>query len=150
MAPRSSKSARASSQIAVSPDETKSGEHMRWVIIPFFVAAAVGVWGIVATIVTLVFRGGLSLKVFGLAVRDKRGRMASRMRCVWRTTIAWVPLCFLYGLAAAIGINTKMLALPVTIVIATAVVHAAAIAYSLWRPSRGLHDRLARTWLVPR
>ncbi len=121
----------------------------RWPLVPLFLAVTLGVWGVASTLFALVFRGGLSLKLFGIGVRDRRGELASRLRCAWRSLLLWVPLGVLYGTGAWLA-HEVALSAGVALTVVAALIHACAIAYAIWRPARGLQDRLAGTQLVPR
>lgn len=88
-------------------------------------------------------RGGLSLFVGGIAVQNARGEPASRVRCLWRAVLAWLP--------ALVLLAPPLLSVPlVPIVLASAAASLAGGIYALWCPARGLQDQLAGTWLVPR
>jgi hypothetical protein len=96
-------------------------------------------------------RGGLSRRAFGLTLVLANGHRAWRSQCAWRALVVWAPVTALLGLAlwldayhpeqarwswacwgAALGILFGFGAL------------------ALRSPSRGLHDRLAGTYVVPR
>ncbi|MCX6903108.1 MAG: RDD family protein [Verrucomicrobia bacterium] len=97
-------------------------------------------------IAALLFRGGLVLRVCGVAVVRRDGRRASRLRVFWRSLVAWSPV-----LAAPVvaGALTPLLG----IVCAASLLAALAGGLVIWSvalPERSLQDRLAGTWLVPR
>ena len=127
----------------------ESIQTVRWQIIPVFVAVTVAVWGVLCTLFALIFRGGLSLKLFGIGVRDARGRRASRLRCTARSLCVWLPLAVPYGIGAWLGMKDHTEA-GLAVSFATALIHAVAVAYAIARPSRGGQDRIAGTRLVPR
>jgi hypothetical protein len=98
-----------------------------------------------------VWRGGLTQRVFGLSLVLSNGHRAWRLQCAWRALVVWAPVTALFGLslwldvyhpeqarwswacwAAALGILFGFGAL------------------ALRSPARGLHDRLAGTYVVPR
>ena len=102
-------------------------------------------------VAALLFRGGLVLRVLGLAVVKKDGAKASRLRIFWRSLIAWFPALLLallavllVPLAAHFSWKPGWLSLGCLAPTASLVIWAA-----LW-PERGLQDRLAGTCLVPR
>jgi hypothetical protein len=134
--------------VSVSAGNEETLEQVRWLIIPRFTVVALCAWGLLSTLFALIFRGGLSLNLFGIGVRDARGVMASRWRCVWRSALVWIPLAVLYGAAALLPRSHPALSL--TILFVTAAIHALAVAYAISRPTRGIQDRLAGTHLVPR
>jgi hypothetical protein len=100
----------------------------------------------------LAFRGAL-VRMLGLELVTSDGRPASRLRVLGRATLAWLPVLVApvvvlaaesMGVRAPAGgpwVWTMSVAVPVTL--AGAVV-------ALIRPERGLQDRLAGTWIVPR
>ncbi len=112
-------------------------------------AIAALLWGVSAAISALCMPGGVSFRVFGVLLRDRRGRRASRLRSLARGVLVWVPLVALYAtlpfLYQKAGVMAALSAAAVV-----ALLHAGAIAYALWRPERGLQDRLLGTRLVPR
>jgi hypothetical protein len=134
--------------VSVSSGNEDTLEQVRWLIIPRFALVAICVWGLLSTLFASIFRGGLSLKLFGTGVRDARGEMASRWRCAWRSVLVWVPLAALYGAAAALARSHPAVSL--TILFLSAAIHALAVGYAISRPTRGIQDRLAGTHLVSR
>jgi hypothetical protein len=134
--------------VSVSPGGEDTLEEVRWLVIPLFAVISLCVWGLLSTLFALIFRGGLSLKLLGMGVRDARGEMASRWRCVWRSLLVWVPLAVPYWAAASLARNHSAVSL--TIFFVTASVHALAVGYAISRPTRGIQDRLAGTHLVSR
>jgi hypothetical protein len=95
----------------------------------------------------MILRGGLSLRMSGILLRDSRGRRAGPLRAALRSLVAWSPL----------GIWIAPLFLPPasapiawTLVAAAPVLFLLGGAYAIWRPARGLPDVVAGTWLAPR
>lgn len=101
--------------------------------------------GVPAVIAALLFRGGLVLLALGVTYVRHDGQRASRMRVLWRNIVAWSPIVGAVMLGgAAMGMKSVALAaLSLALVIGVT-------AWSLWLPGRGLQDRLAGTWPVPR
>jgi hypothetical protein len=113
----------------------------------------------------LVFRGGLLLRGFGMAVVRPDGREASRARILWRALVAWSPVLFAAALgrqlpasppggrvgflASAMNILSNPMFAAVTLSALLAVFVVGAV-IAVLRPSRGLQDRIAGTFLVPR
>jgi hypothetical protein len=109
----------------------------------------------------LIFRGGFTYFVMGLALVRFDGRRASRLRCAWRSFLVWAPLTLLLLLAVALEIQTWQ---PNVSDTAKYWLHwlieflrwfslGLIILYpvlALRSPGRGFHDRLAGTWLVAR
>jgi hypothetical protein len=88
-----------------------------------------------------IFRGGVLLRAFGLAVVKRNGEPASRGRMVWRNFVAAAP--FVVAAYALHGQSRWLAALPLCLAIALAVCSALML-------GRTLQDRLAGTDLVPR
>jgi hypothetical protein len=98
-----------------------------------------------ALIATLLFRGGLVLLIAGVTFVRKDGQRASRLRLLWRGIVTGSPL-FLAFVLSIIAISQHAtwgpwlaLALPGLLAV-----------LSVALPKRGLQDRLAGTWPVPR
>jgi hypothetical protein len=116
-----------------------------------------GVWVLWA----FLWRGGLSDRLLGLALVQSDGRPAARWRCAWRALLTWVPVTVLliaamwleqdYWTAQAAGTPAPWLARLSWVVSWSAWALLAAYAVLAVRsPGRGLHDRLAGTYLVPK
>jgi hypothetical protein len=88
---------------------------------------------------SLLFRGGALTHLLGIVFVTGNGRPASRWRVAGRNLVAWLPFLML-PLAA----NTD-LAFPLLLCLSSALA-----AVSVGLPARGLADRLAGTWPVPR
>ena len=116
--------------------------------IPFFV---IGISlliyvGIPALLAALLFRGGLVLLLARVTFVRKDGVRASRLRVFWRALVAWSPV--LLGLVFG-GILKVWLA-PFAAALAASLVVCGLAILSVALPDRGLPDRLAGTWPVPR
>src|SRR5215469_2272331 len=98
-----------------------------------------------ALIGALLFRGGLVSLVAGVTFVRKDGRRASRLRLLWRAIVAWSPAIValvVFALRISKPLNWEpWLALALLGLLA---------AWSLALPVRGVQDRLAGTWPVPR
>lgn len=96
-----------------------------------------------AAMSVLIRPSGLLMATLGLAVLTRGGREVSRLRALWRLTIAWAP----------VGIYAVFAAWPATQSVAMSTVPAAVVAmvmlvgfaWALWRPTRGPHDRICGT-----
>jgi len=99
-----------------------------------------------ALIAAFLFRGGLVLRGFGLAIVRSNNAPASRLRVFWRSLVAWLPVLlmplFYFGTQHSLGKFWSAFW-------AAALVSGLAIA-SVILPRRGLQDHLAGTCLVPR
>ena len=101
--------------------------------------------GFPAVIAALLFRGGVVLLIAGVTYGRKDGVRASRLRVLWRSIVTWVPVLPLF-IVSIVGMDKRWvwqhwLALALLGVLAAA---------SIALPKRGLQDRLAGTWPVPR
>ncbi|KPK80620.1 MAG: hypothetical protein AMJ81_11725, partial [Phycisphaerae bacterium SM23_33] len=104
----------------------------------------------------LAFRSGLAMLVLGVVAVKRDGSRAGRLRVLWRALVTWLP--FLLGSVALV--TRFMQAGPavfqdVSVVLRTAPglalpLFAALAIVSALLPERGIQDRLAGTWLVPR
>ena len=123
----------------------------------FAVTASQGLWAMVgavalavyvafpALVAALLFRGGLVLLLAGVTYVKRNGQRASRLRLLWRAVVTWcLALPTLVSAFAGLLIHwtwQPWLALAVFGLVA---------AVSVALPKRGIQDRLAGTWPVPR
>jgi len=109
--------------------------------------AFVGALGLLGA---LFVRGGFTLRTFGAALVTSDGRQASRLRAFWRALVTWSPavvMCLILYKGPEVDHPTlKVLAAQAGVI---AVMMAGTI-WALFHPSRGIQDRLAGTWIVPR
>ena len=100
-------------------------------------------------LVGLAFRGTISHTIFRLVVIDAQGRRADRAALLRRWAIVWLPLLVPMSFAALL---IRRAAPPAAIIFALALLALwiVAAAYAVLHANRGLHDRLAGTWLVRR
>jgi hypothetical protein len=121
----------------------------------------VGFWPAVWLISACLARGGLSLRVAGLALVRGDGRPASRLRCLCRAALVWAPVAGLF--LASTALDTYYWTYwqaddPLWWVGRTAAglwyagvaLLPAYAALALLSPARGPHDQLAGTYVVPR
>jgi uncharacterized RDD family membrane protein YckC len=111
-----------------------------------------GTAALISLVTALAFRGGIT-RILGLEFVTADGKPASRLRVLGRTALAWLPL--LLPLGAVVVANAvrmpvsrftmSMWASGVCVLLALAVV-----IVSILHPERGIQDRLAGTWIVPR
>lgn len=119
----------------------------------FFIVCA----GVLGSLAAFVFRGGLLLQLFGIAVVSKDGVRASRFRAFWRSFVAWLP-GFLGAFACCVGMVSYSSekvpeSVPLALLLVGLVLIALMVAGAVWsvaNPSRGLQDKIAGTYLVPR
>jgi len=106
-------------------------------------------WGLFSLPLSFILAGGLMFTLFGIRIRDRRGRRAGRWLCGLRTTLAWLPL-------AAGTFGVLILAMKEHMVAATVlgsilgIVYVLAVIDAILNPTQSVVDRLLRTHLVPR
>jgi uncharacterized RDD family membrane protein YckC len=106
-------------------------------------------WIICSLLFAFVFRGGVSLSLFQILVRDKRGERASRLRCAARALASGAPIFLAYWIPLLL-IKKGHSATAFALISLAVIVHAAWIAHALSRPTRSFQDFAAGTRLVPR
>ena len=99
------------------------------------------------------FRGGLFLRTFGVEVVTRIGAPASRLRTLWRGLLAWSPVIIAFVLLVPNPIllrirDAREVAFVIGVCAATIFVVGAV--WAVMYPERGLQDRIAGTYLVPR
>jgi len=102
--------------------------------------------GLPAILAGLLFRGGLLMRLLGLAMVGEQGEDASRMRILFRYLLAWSPVL---SSAVVMALLLPLAGMNVT----GSVVGAWVVGWTAWsnlRRDRSLQDRLAGTWLVRR
>jgi uncharacterized RDD family membrane protein YckC len=135
----------------------KSAEKLKgWSLFKWMATMSLLAWmplvviGIASLITAPLFGGGLTYKLLGMAVVRQDGSRATRWRCLWRAAIAWsVPLVAV-PFILEVG-SWDLLPGEIEILVALLVVlfMPAVAAWAIFRPSCGLHDRLAGTRVVP-
>ena len=99
------------------------------------------------------FRGGLFLRAFGVEVVTRIGAPASRVRTLWRGLLAWSPVIIAFVLLTPNPILLRIRdAREVAFVIGVcaAAIFVVGAVWAVMHPERGLQDRIAGTYLVPR
>jgi eukaryotic-like serine/threonine-protein kinase len=104
---------------------------------------------VVGLLTALATRGAI-LRMLGFEIVTADGRLASRWRVLARTAIAWSPLLLPALVSTARGgIAGNLFGLGVVLAAALAAQLVGA-GVAIARPARGIQDRLAGTWIVPR
>jgi len=111
-----------------------------WVCIPSLICA-------------LLFRGGILLHALGIALVRKDGTRASRLRVFGRSLVAWSP-CLAFPIAFALLAALFRawypdFSLTIAALLVIAAIAALAVVSTLI-PARGIQDRIAGTYPVPR
>jgi uncharacterized RDD family membrane protein YckC len=99
-----------------------------------------------ALVTALLFRGGLVLLTARISFVCKNGKPASRLRLLWRVFVTWSPIL----LAMFFVVFPKTWLSPKTAVVAAVSLLSVLTIVSIALPERGLQDRLAGVWPVPR
>lgn len=106
-------------------------------------------WALFALPCAFIFRGGLTFTIFGIRVRDRRGRPAGRWLCTLRCFAAWLPLALGVGGTFALSLtgHSTDAAILGSIV---GIVYVAAVVHAMLNPAQSVVDRVLKTRLVPR
>jgi hypothetical protein len=117
-------------------------------------------WLGATAVIAFVARGGLTLRLAGIAVVRRDGRKAGRLRCATRALLAALPVAGLLLLCVVLyggywrvwddGGPAWMLTLASVCWYAAAALPIFYLGLALRSPARGLHDWLTGTCLVPR
>jgi hypothetical protein len=116
-------------------------------------AAALALVLFVCVISSLVVPGGLVSRQVGLATVTRSGREITRVRSLMRTLVAGVPaIAWLVYLALSPRVQgfVPTPPNPITATLVTVGVFAVGLAWTIVRRTRGPHDLLTGTWVVPR
>jgi hypothetical protein len=108
-------------------------------------------------------RGGITLRLAGIALLRANGGKALRIQCAWRALLVWIPVAALLALSgwfdrvwlgAWLDQNMDLYG---TAHLLSWVCWGCAVSVlplyvglALWLPGRSVHDRLAGIYLVPR
>ncbi len=111
-----------------------------------FVSAVILAGAAFIQLLELPFRSTIGHAIFRLAVIDAKGARASRLHLLVRWAIVWLPLLLPAALMALWLDRVEGLA--VVFFFLLLLLWAGAAAYVVVDPHRGIHDRLARTWVV--
>jgi uncharacterized RDD family membrane protein YckC len=109
----------------------------------------VGLWGAFAIPLAFACRGGLTFLLFGIRVRNRRGRPASRVVCTLRCFLAWAPIAVVAVALLELTQRGHMTGATV-LAITCGVVWLAALVDAILNPAQCVVDRVLRTRLVPR
>jgi hypothetical protein len=93
---------------------------------------------------------GFTFRAFNFALVTGSGAQASRLRVAWRAVVTWSPALAAFLIARALPEIKKMTTSHALLLTLPLLVLGAGAAWTILRPSRGIQDRLAGTWIVPR
>ena len=85
--------------------------------------------------------------VFGIVVVTRDGSRASRLRTFWRSLVTWSPCLLLPLLMVLLSMSGLAIAWSVYLVLALLI---ALVTWSASMSKRGIPDRIAGTYPVPR
>lgn len=95
-------------------------------------------------------RGGLTLRLMGLALVRADGRRAARWQCAWRSLLVWAPVvALLYECVWVKAFAPQLRIAQSGLWWGAVALVLGYLAIAIRRPSRTAHDRLAGTYLVP-
>lgn len=134
----------AAALTGIANDRSPSGEEAAALVLALIFPVVWVVW-------SFLFRGGIMLYRGEMAIRKLDGRPASRLQCAWRTLLVWGPITGLLISALLVawdspdepGLYYTLYGAAVALLVLFPV-------HAILFPTRGLHDRLAGTCLVPR
>jgi eukaryotic-like serine/threonine-protein kinase len=129
-----------------------------------------GILGAVGVVLALVLRGGFLFGLFGIGVVRADGAPAGRLRCAARSLVGWAPLLLVLALASAprgvtvtAGVGARVTTttarpappstdrgVPPWVRWALFGLALAGAGMALWRPTRGVAERVCGVVLVPR
>jgi hypothetical protein len=127
---------------------------------PVFMAATLAGFvtlflAIVSIVCAIAFRSGLAMRIFGVVAVKRDGSRAGRLRVFWRALVTWSP--YVLGFIGLVALGAWWFGEPAggenVVGVAGGLalgLFAALAVVSALIPERGLQDRLAGTWLVPR
>ena len=98
----------------------------------------------------LVFRGGVLLQLFRIAVVSKNGTRASRLRTFWRSCLAWSPWLLVMPIPFFTERPESIFDPQCLVPLLLVTLFVVGAVRSVANPERGLQDRIAGTYLVPR
>jgi uncharacterized RDD family membrane protein YckC len=95
-------------------------------------------------------RGGLTFRLMGISLRRADGRPALRLQCAWRALLFWTPVVTLLALSLYVQVeHVELVALSFWLWMSALALLLGYMLLGLWSPTRSLHDRLSRTYLMP-
>jgi hypothetical protein len=111
------------------------------------------VCAVLALVSSLLVRGGVLMRLLGLAVVNRSGRLVSRSLSLYRAIVAWSPTLVMwawFGISMALGRSFEHTFSAVWLVALTFAVSVAGAAWTIAHPAQSWQDRATQTWVVPR
>jgi len=122
------------------------GDSVGWIAMTTAMSVLIG--SALIQILVLPLRTTVSHSTFRLAVVNAKGEPADRSHLLVRWAIVWLPLFFAMSFVALLIRRAEGMAFISALVVLLLWIIAAG--YAVIHPNRGLHDRLAGTWVVRR
>ena len=123
-------------------------------ILAFVGTMLVALWSALVALACPIFRGGPLAHLYGIAIVTRTGARASRLRLLARGVLLWAPFGLCFAAAWLLVRVAKQTALSPGlawgVVGLLGLISLAGLIACAISPSRGPHDRLAGTYLVPR
>ncbi|MBL8856952.1 MAG: protein kinase [Planctomycetes bacterium] len=153
-APSAADIARADELVARERSEGGIPEDYNPLARPYEIGATMAMgaaptWGFFALLSILITRGGISNAIFGIRIRDRRGRRASRWRSCVRCFLAWLPIALASGGVFAL-VMSEHAAWATALAVITLALWIAALIHAILNPAQSIVDRVLGTRLVPR
>ncbi|MGB2884480.1 MAG: RDD family protein, partial [Dehalococcoidia bacterium] len=129
-------------------EKVQQGNDSLGVIVMISIMVVLGASALIQ-LLELPFRSTASHSIFRLAVINAKGRPANISTLLVRWAIIWLPLILPMSLVALLIKRTEPAAAFISALVFLLLWISAAV-YAVIHPNRGLHDRLAGTWVVRR
>ena len=153
VAPADVATAAAATQDLLDEASARSGAATGLAITMALPASVLGLCAIFAVLSSLVVRGGVLMRLLGLAVVDRRGRLVRRPLSVYRAIVAWSPALIMWawlGISMALGRSFEQTFSAAWLVALTFAVSLAGAVWTIRHPSESWQDRVTGTRVVPR
>jgi hypothetical protein len=110
------------------------------------------VCAVFALLSSLLVRGGVLMRLLGLAVVDRRGHLVPRWLSFVRAILAWSPTLLMwawFGTLLALGRSFEQTFSAAWLVGLTFAVSLIGAIWTITHPSRSWQDKVMGTWVVP-
>jgi len=123
-------------------------DSVGWIVLTT-IMSVLGAIALIQLLALALFRTTPSHATFRLAVVNAKGKCADRVTLLRRWAIVWLPLFFPMLFVALLTERAGLTAAFISAFVLLVIWISAAV-YAVIVPNRGLHDRLAGTWVVRR